>query len=162
METLWSILWNVRNHQSKRNHTVSHPRHLNHHNSAVRTSSFMYVSVFLISLWHFIIYDPVAGNTAQLVMLLPSGRWVISWFVLMCWLAFRRRQLLPPSRMSAQCCMTKLQAWWCWTRCDVLVWKCWIARRSLPVMYPSIRVRQSVSACNKSAYTVPRCSSPSP
>jgi len=60
---------------------MSHSRLLNHHNSAVRISSFMYVSVFLISLFHFIIYDPV-GNTAQLGMRLLSGRWV--------------RQLLPP------------------------------------------------------------------
>jgi len=64
-------------HQPKPNHTVSRPRHLNCHNSAVRTSCFMYMSVFFISLWHFIIYDPVVGNTAQLVMLLPCGRWVM-------------------------------------------------------------------------------------
>jgi len=101
-------------HHPQPNHTLSHPTHLNHHNSAVRTSSFMYVSVFLISLWHFIIYDPVVGNTAQLGMLLPSGGWV------MCWLAFRRWQLLLPSRMSAQCCMMKLRAWWCWTGCAIL------------------------------------------
>ena len=68
---------------------------MNHHNSAVRTSSFMYVSMFLISVWHFIIYDPV-GNTAQLGMLLLSGRWVMSWFILMCSLAFQRQQQLPP------------------------------------------------------------------
>ena len=75
-------------HQSKPIHTLSHPRHLNCHNSTVRTSSFMYVSVFLISLWHFIIYDLVVGNTAQLGMLLPYGRWVMCCFILMFWLVF--------------------------------------------------------------------------
>jgi hypothetical protein len=37
----------------------------------------MYVSVILISLLHFIIYDPVVGNTAQLGMLLLFGRCVL-------------------------------------------------------------------------------------
>ena len=74
---------------------MSHARLLNHQNSAVRISSFMYVSVFLISLSHFIIYDPVC-NAAQLGMRLPSGRWVMCWFVLICCLAFQRWQLLPP------------------------------------------------------------------
>ena len=43
-----------------------------------------------------------------------------------------------------------------------LVWKCCMACRSLPIMYPSSRVRESVSVCKKSAYTITRCSSPSP
>ena len=121
---------------------MSHPRFLDHHISAVRTSSFMYVSMFFISVWHFIIYDPI-GNTAQLGMLLPSGRGVMCWFVLMCYLAFQRRQLLPLSRMSAQCCMTKLWAWWCWTRCAIHVWKRWMACRSLPVIF----TRKTHSLC---------------
>ena len=108
METLRSILWNIRNHQPKPIHTVSHPIHLNHHNSAVRTSSFMYVNMFLISLWHFIIYDPVVGNTAQLGMLLPSGRWVMCWFILLCWLAFGGgsycpQAICPPSTAWRRC-----------------------------------------------------------
>jgi hypothetical protein len=37
-----------------------------------------------------------------------------------------------------------------------------MARRSLPIMYTSSRVRQSVSVCKKLTYTVPRCSTPSP
>jgi len=142
--------------------TLSHPRQLNRHNSAVRPSGFMYVSVFLVWLWHFMIYYPVVGNTAQVGMLLPSGRWVICWFILMCWLAFRSWQLLPLSRISAQCWMTNVRAWWCWTRCAILVWKYWMACRSLPVMYPTSKVRQSLSVCKKSAYTVPSCSPLSP
>jgi hypothetical protein len=59
--------------QHKPHHTLSHLTHLNCHNSAVRTSRFMYVSVFFISLRHFIIYDLVVGNTAQLGMLLLCG-----------------------------------------------------------------------------------------
>jgi len=149
-------------HHPQPNHTLSHPTHLNHHNSAVRTSSFMYVSVFLISLWHFIIYYPVVGNTVHLGMLLLSGRWVLWWFVLMCWLVFWRRQLLPRSCISLPCCMTKVRAWACWTGCAILVWKCWMACCSVPIMYPSSRVRQSVCVCKKSAYSLPRCSSPSP
>ena len=161
METIWSILSNVRDHQSKPNHTVSHPRHLNRHISAVRISSSMYVNVFLISLWHFIIYDPVVGNAAQLGMLLPSGRWVMCWLVLMCCLGFQRRKLLPPKPYVCPVLHDEFVGIMMLDQMrhpclEVLDGMSFIASVSFG------RVRQSVSVCRKSAYTVHRCSSPSP
>jgi hypothetical protein len=56
-----------------------------------------------------------------------------------------------------------VQAWWCWTRCTILVWKCWMAcGMSFIANNVSFKQGKTVCECKKSECSVPRCSSPSP